>query len=213
MWNGFASFAAGALFNLAVATLIVRLIYYPATQEKNYVFTFIAFNTILYFVMGLLSGAQLGVGVGFGLFAIFSVLRYRTDPIPIREMTYLFVIIALPVINALMVSAEDLPHLLLANALMIAILYALEKGWGFCFQESKEITYERIGLITPEKRELLLADLRARTGLPVHTVDVTSIDLVNDTAVLRVYYREPRSPAQAPWEREQPEGSGWRAEP
>ncbi len=196
MWSGFASFAIGALFNLAVAALIVRLIYYPATQEKSYVFTFIAFSAILYFVMSLLSGVQLGVGVGFGLFAIFSVLRYRTDPIPIREMTYLFVIIALPVINALMVQAGDIPHLLAANALMVAILYVLEKGWGFRFQESIKVAYEKIGLITPENRALLLADLRTRTGLPVHAVEVTSIDLVNDTAVLRVYYGRPRGQAR-----------------
>ena len=85
MLNGLAGFMVGAAFNLLVALVIVRFIYYPSTQNKNYVFTFVAFSAIIYFVMGLLTSTDLSVGVGFGLFAIFSVLRYRTDPVPIRR--------------------------------------------------------------------------------------------------------------------------------
>ena len=97
------AFLFGALFNLFVAVSITRFIYYPLTQTKNYVFTFIALNTIIYFVLGMLASTSLGVGVGFGLFAIFSVLRYRTDEMPIREMTYLFTLIALPVVNSILI--------------------------------------------------------------------------------------------------------------
>jgi len=112
----YTNYILGCVFNLVVAWLIVRFIYYPVKQNKNYVFTFVAFNTTIYFVLSLLSRADLSIGVGFGLFAIFSVLRYRTDPMPTREMTYLFVIIALPVMNSILMNegswAEVLPLLL-----------------------------------------------------------------------------------------------------
>ena len=90
----------GFAANLFVALIIVRFIYYPVKQNKNYVFTFLAFNTIIFFVMSLLTTIELSVGAGFGLFAIFSVLRYRTNPMPARDMTYLFILIGLPVINS-----------------------------------------------------------------------------------------------------------------
>jgi hypothetical protein len=182
----------GAGLNLLVALLIVRFIYYPGTQNKNYVFTFLAFNTVIYFVMGLLTSVTLSVGVGFGLFAIFSVLRYRTDEIPIREMTYLFVIIALPVMNSVLMSGGALAELLLANGLVVAVLFVLEKEWGFHFEASKKITYERIDLITPANDEALLADLRQRTGLPVKRVTVGRIDFARDTAEIVIHYNEPK---------------------
>src|SRR4030042_4543204 len=123
MLNGITGFVLGAVFNLVVALVIVRFVYYPSTQNKNYVFTFLAFSTIIYFVLGLLTSVELSVGVGFGLFAIFSVLRYRTDPMPIREMTYLFIIIALPVMNSMLVSEGDIAKLAAANAIIVLLLY------------------------------------------------------------------------------------------
>ena len=164
----------GAGLNLLVALVIVRFIYYPA-QDKNYVFTFLAFNTVIYFVLGMLTDS-LSVGVGFGLFAIFSVLRYRTDEIPIREMTYLFVIIALPVMNSVLMAAGSVAELLAANAFVVAVIFVLENGWGFHFESSKKIIYERIELITPANRAALLADLCQRTGLPVKRVITGRID-------------------------------------
>ncbi len=186
----------GAGVNLLIALVIVRFVYYPGTQNKNYVFTFLAFNTIIYFVLGMLTNATLSVGVGFGLFAIFSVLRYRTDEIPIREMTYLFVIIALPVMNSLLMASGQVAPLLAANGIVVALLFVLEKEWGFHFEASKKITYERIELITPANDEALLADLRQRTGLPVKRVVVGRIDFSRDTAEITVYYDEPK-PARA----------------
>ncbi len=182
----------GAGINLLIALIIVRFIYYPGTQNKNYVFTFLAFNTVIYFVLGMLTNATLSVGVGFGLFAIFSVLRYRTDEIPIREMTYLFVIIALPVMNSVLMAAGSFAELLAANGFVVALLFVLEKEWGFHFEASKKITYERIELITPANGEALLADLRQRTGLPVKRVAVGRIDFTRDTAEITVYYDEPK---------------------
>lgn len=196
MFSDTTALILGAALNLLVAFIIVRFIYYPVTQDKSYIFTFMAFNTIIYFVLSLLASATLSVGVGFGLFAIFSVLRYRTDEIPIREMTYLFIIIALPVMNSVMVSDGNLTMLLIANAAIIALLYVLEKGWGFHFSGSKRVLYDRVEYITPENRDLLLADLRERTGLPVERVDIRRVDFLHDTADLTVYFEEP--PQDAP---------------
>src|SRR3990172_3895834 len=185
------NFILGAGFNLAIAFLIVRLIYYPRTRDKNYVFTFLSFNTVIYFVLGLLTSIELSIGVGFGLFALFSVLRYRADEIPIREMTYLFIVIALPVINSALTSNGDFIKVMIANTVMVVLLFVLEKGWGFRFEVSKRITYEKIELVTPDKRELLLDDLRKRTGLPVRLAQVGRIDFVKDTAEIMIYYEEP----------------------
>jgi hypothetical protein len=182
------SLLLGAGFNLAVAFVIVRFVYYPVTQDKHYVFTFLAFNTVIYFVLGLLTSVELSIGVGFGLFAIFSVLRYRTDEIPIREMTYLFIIIALPVMNSVLASSGDFPQVVIANGVIVALLYVLEREWGFHFAASKKITYERVDLTTPANRERLLADLRERTGLPVTRVEVGRLDFSRDTAEVKIYY-------------------------
>lgn len=190
MLDGLGGFMLGAVFNLAVALVIVRFIYYPFTQNKNYVFTFLAFNTVIYFVLALLTSVTVSVGVGFGLFAIFSVLRYRTDPIPIREMTYLFIIIALPVMNSALTSGSEWGRLLAANGMMIALLYVLEREWGFRFEASKRIVYDKVELIKPGNTEQLLADLRERTGLPVKRVAVGRIDFLRDVAELRVHYDE-----------------------
>ncbi len=186
-------FILGAGLNLLVALLIVRFVYYPATQDKTYVFTFLAFNTVIYFVLGLLTSASLSVGVGFGLFAIFSVLRYRTDEMPIREMTYLFILIALPVMNSVMISSSALTMLLVANGSVLALLFALEREWGFHFSGSKRVMYDRIDLISPAREAHLLADLRERTGLNVERVEVRRIDFLHDTADLTIYYEEPRA--------------------
>lgn len=188
MSNELITLITGVALNLAVAILIVRFIYYPLTQDKNFVFTFLAFNTIIYFVFSLLSSIELSVGVGFGLFAIFSVLRYRTEEMSPREMTYLFIIIALPVMNSALVSTADFDKLLVANGIIVLLLYALENEWGFHFEASNKITYEKIKLITPANRQLLLADLCQRTGLPVKRVEVGRIDFLHDTAELRIFY-------------------------
>ena len=186
-------FILGAGLNLLVALLIVRFVYYPATQDKTYVFTFLAFNTVIYFVLGLLTSATLSVGVGFGLFAIFSVLRYRTDEMPIREMTYLFILIALPVMNSVMISEAKVIMLLVANGAILALLIALEREWGFRFAGSKRVMYDRVDLLGPANEERLLADLRERTGLNVERVEVRRIDFLHDTADLTIFYEEPRA--------------------
>ncbi|MCU0500945.1 MAG: DUF4956 domain-containing protein [Anaerolineae bacterium] len=187
------SLFAGFAVNLLVALIIVRFIYYPANQNKNYVFTYLAFNTVIYFVMSFLTSAELSLGVGFGLFAIFSVLRYRTSTMSTREMTYLFVVIALPVMNSLVMRESEWAVLLAVNAVVVAVLFVLEREWGFHYESSQSIRYDRIDLIKLEQRALLLEDLRLRTGLPIKRVEVGRLNFLNDTAELRIFYDEPRS--------------------
>lgn len=190
----FVSLFAGFAVNLLVALIIVRFIYYPANPNKNYVFTFLAFNTIIYFVMSFLTSAELSLGVGFGLFAIFSVLRYRTSTMSTREMTYLFTIIALPVMNSVLMRGDEWLILAAVNAVVVAVLFVLEREWGFHYESSQSIRYDRIELITPENRALLLDDLRTRTGLPVKRVAIGRLNFLNDTAELKVFYDEPSGP-------------------
>jgi hypothetical protein len=178
----------GAALNLLAALVIVRGIYARENAEQRYVFAFLAFNTVIFFVLALLTSVELSVGVGFGLFAIFSVLRYRTEETPIREMTYLFVLIALPVMNAVLAPTGALGQLLLANAAVVAVLYVLERGWGFRFAASSRVIYDRIELIVPERYDELVADLRQRTGLPVTRAEVGRIDFLRDTAEVTVHY-------------------------
>lgn len=178
----------GFAANLLVALIIVRFIYFPVKQNRNYVFTFIAFNTIIFFVMSLLTTIELSVGAGFGLFAIFSVLRYRTNPMPARDMTYLFILIGLPVINSSLLAGAGWSTLLIANVAVIAVLYVLEKGWGFHYEQSQRITYERIDLIRPENRDLLLEDLRQRTGLPIKRIEIGNVDFLKDATEIKVFY-------------------------
>jgi len=174
--------------NLAIVLVIIRLIYYPVQRDKNYVFTFITFNTIVFFVMGLMNNSSISVGVGFGLFAIFSILRYRTDTIPIREMTYLFVLIALPVLNSVLLQAQSYAEFAVANLATVSVLFALEKGWGFRYQTRKTVMYERIEMIRPENWPLLLADLEQRTGLPIDHIEIGRLNFLRDSAEITLYY-------------------------
>lgn len=178
-------------FNLLVALIVVRLIYYPSTHNKSYVFTFLAFNTVIFFVLVFLNSIEIGVGVGFGLFAIFSILRYRTDPIPIREMTYLFIISALPLMNASGTGGGVWPQLVLANLAIVIILLVLEREWGFHYEASKQIVYEKIELIRPDRRAELLQDLEERTGLKILRVVVGKVDFLHDVTNLKIYYDDP----------------------
>jgi hypothetical protein len=182
----------GFCINLFVSVVIVRFIYYPLRHDKNDVFTFVAFNTVIFFVMTYLANAQLSVGVGFGLFAIFSVLRYRANAISTREMTYLFILIALPVMNSVLMSQQEWLNLSVTNVIVVAVLFVLEQGWGFRYEGFKVVKYDRIDLLKPEKHAILLEDLRHRTGLPLTRFEIGRINLVDDTVNLFVYFDEPR---------------------
>ena len=185
--NTLIDFGLSFVLNLMVVSVIIRFIYYPQQRDKDYVFTLFTFNTIIFFVMGLLNNADLSVGVGFGLFAIFSIMRYRTDTVKIRDMTYLFVLIALAVVNALLIQGQAYAEFFTVNLGVIAVLYTLEKGWGFRYETRKTITYDRIDLIQPERWPELLVDLEERTGLPIKHIEIGSLNFLRDSARITIY--------------------------
>lgn len=185
--DSFISHGLGFLINLAIIIIIVRFIYYPRQRSQEYVFTFFAFNTIIFFVMNLLNDSSISLGAGFGLFAIFSILRYRTDPIPIHEMTYLFIVTALPVINSVLLGTDAYVEFVVTNIAVIGVLFVLEMGWGFNYEIRKTIQYERIDLIRPNKWSELIADLEDRTGLPIKRVEVGNFNFLRDSVRITIY--------------------------
>lgn len=194
-------FVAGMILNLALSAIIVRGIYYPKRRVQDYIFTFMAFSTVIYLVMGLFTSVELSIGVGFGLFALFSVLRYRTDTVPIREMTYLFVMVALPIMNSILYNSGQYIELGLSDLMIIAVLWFLEQKWGFRYEHKKLVKYEKIELIRADRRDELIADLRIRTGIAVTSVDIIEIDFLRDCADLMISYDEDSSvipPVQTP---------------
>ena len=182
----------GFIVNLIVAIILIGFIYYPANRSKrDYVFTYFAFNTLIYFVSGLLRDVQLTIGFGFGLLAVFSTLRYRTEPISVKDMTYLFIVITVPFMNTLFMATRiTFSELILINVFVVILVLVLEKGWGVNYEMEKPIVYERIDLVKPENYPLLLDDLRARTGLNVKRCEVEEIDFLRDTAQLIIYYQD-----------------------
>ncbi|MDR2854965.1 MAG: DUF4956 domain-containing protein [Methanomicrobiales archaeon] len=181
---------AGALVNLVSALIIIRGIYYQKEKDYNFIFTFIVFNSIIYFIMGLFTSTELSIGVGFGMFALFSVLRYRTETVPIREMTYLFVMVALPVINAIYFREGAYENLVLVNCIIIGIMWFMEMGWGFSYEVQQHVTYDRIDLIHPSRRDELYADLSLRVGNEIIRCDIVRIDYLRDVAELNIKYKE-----------------------
>lgn len=184
-------FLAGYLVNFLFAFIIIRYIYYPRQTEHTYLFTFLAFNSVVYFIMGLFTSVEISVGAGFGLFALFSVLRYRTETVPIHEMTYLFLMVALPILNSILLTTGQYEKMLIINVLITGVIWALEKGWGFRQEiHSKEIVYEKIELVHLDNREEMLADIRARTGLNVTKIEIDRIDYLRDQVNGRIYYTD-----------------------
>ena len=180
------------VLNLAVVVTIVRGLYYPLARRKDYLFTFILVSSVVFLLCILLENVKLQLGFAFGLFAIFGILRYRTNAIPIKEMTYLFLIIGISVVNALANKKVSWAELLFTNLAILGIIFVLEKVWLVRHESSKIVVYEKIDLIKPEKYELLKKDLEERTGLTINRIEVGRIDFLRDTAKLVIYYYENR---------------------
>jgi len=175
---------------ILMITIIVRYIYYPVTKNKDYLFTYFLISLTVFLLCILLDSVKLQLGFALGLFAIFGIIRYRTDPIAIKEMTYLFLVIGISVINALSNKKISYSELIFANFLIIFITYGMERLWLLKHQSRKNITYEKIELIVPEKRDELIADLKERLGIDVIRVEIRRIDFLRDTANLRIFYYE-----------------------
>ena len=173
--------------NLLVCWIITHFFYYRKSRRRDYYFTYMLFSTAIFFILYNLQNMKIEVGIALGLFGIFSMIRYRTEQLPIREMTYLFVLIAISIINGAGM-ATSYASFIAVNLLFIAIILVLEAVGMFNRKAQKIITYEKIELIRPDRREELLADLRERTGLDIVKVQVGSINFLKDTAFLKVTY-------------------------
>lgn len=176
------------LFNLITTGVIICCMYYRKTQRRDYLFTFFMVSTTIFLMIFLLDSVKIQVGFALGLFAIFGILRYRTDTLPVREMTYLFAIIGISVINALSNHKVSILELVTTNLIFVVAFWILETTRIFKHTACKLIIYERIDLICPEKNEELLDDLRKRTGLKIAKVEVGQIDFLKDIAYVKVYY-------------------------
>jgi len=177
------------LLNTVVIMILIRWLYYSTTRRKDYLFTYILIATIVFLLCFLLESVKLQIGFALGLFAIFGIIRYRTNAMPIKEMTYLFLIIGISVINSLTSSDTSLTDLLFSNLVIVLITFGLEKLWLLKHESSKLIIYEKINLIKPEKKAELYADLSERTGIKkINRVETGKIDFLRDTCELTVYF-------------------------
>ena len=168
--------------------IIVRVIYYRIKDEKDYVFTFFMFNILTFFICFLLRKVPMEMGFALGLFAVFGILRYRTEAIPIRQMTYLFIVIGLSMINSLANKSISWLEILLANAIITIITYLIDRVWFSAIEQTKTILYENIELIKPENEQELIEDLKKRTGLQIVAVKIDKVDFLRDTAQIKIYY-------------------------
>lgn len=176
------------VINFTFLTLIIRFIYYPHSKRKDYVFTYYLISVIVFFLCFTLKKYELDIGMALGLFAIFGIIRYRTDAIPIKEMTYLFVVIGVSVINSLANKKMSYAEIMGANTIIIIILILIERYWALKQEESKSIVYENIENIKPENYEILKSDLEKRTGLEINNVTIGDIDFLRDIAKVTIFY-------------------------
>lgn len=176
--------------NISVLFILIRLIYYPIHRKKDYLFTYFLFNILIFFLCVLLNSVKLSIGFAFGLFAIFGVLRYRTEQISIKDMTYLFAVITIAVINSLASKKVSLAELLFTDGMILIVTYALEHLWLTRHEAMRFIIYDRIELIKPTNRTALYGDLQERLGVKVSRVEIGRIDLLRDTTQMRVFYFE-----------------------
>ena len=190
--------------NLLVCWILVHFFYYRKSRRRDYYFTFIVFSSAMLTLLYIMGNVEVGVGLTLGLFAIFGVIRYRTETVPIREMTYLFVIIALAAVNGLaplyrIVDLSSSPHyvlgwgnvgvMALVNLLIVLLVWILESESLVKHTTTKLVLYDRIELIVPERREELVADLEKRLGVKVDNVEIGHVDFLKDSAFIKVFYR------------------------
>ena len=174
-------------FNFVIVGIIIHFFYYPKSRRRDYYFTFSLINVSVFFLIILMGSVKLKIGFALGIFAIFGIIRYRTESVPIREMTYLFIIIALSVINALSVQISY-AELIATNCIFILVTWLLESERWLKHVSCKLILYDKIQLIVPEKRKELIADLRHRTGLNIQKIEIGHIHFLRDAAFIKVYY-------------------------
>lgn len=168
--------------------ILIRFIYYPSYKNREFFFTYFIFNVIIFLVTYMMNKVEMSIGAAFGLFAVFGILRYRTEGISIKDMTYLFLCIAMGLITSVAKGGWD--ELLLINFIILSVTALLETGLIVKKELAKTVQYENIEMIKPENHEKLLEDLRTRTGYDIHRFNIVKIDFLKDMATLRIYYFE-----------------------
>ncbi|WP_298880124.1 DUF4956 domain-containing protein [uncultured Polaribacter sp.] len=176
------------ILNFSFLTVIIRFIYYPDSKRKDYVFTYYLISLIVFFLCFTLKKYEMDIGMALGLFAIFGIIRYRTNPVDIKEMTYLFVVIGVSIINALANKKMSYAEILSANLIIVFVLLLIEKYWSLKQLVTKTIVYENIDNIKPENYNLLKKDLEYRTGLTINNVTVGDVDFLKDVATVTIFY-------------------------
>ncbi len=177
-------------FNFLVISIIVRGLYYSVARKKNYLFAFILISTIVFLICFLLDNISIGSGFALGLFAIFGIIRYRTNPIPIKEMTYLFIVIGISVINGLSNMAISYLELVFTNVITIIVVYLLERIWLVKNEASKIINYKNTELIKPGRRAELIKDLKERTNLDITKIEIGRINFSRNSVQLKIHYMD-----------------------
>ena len=186
--NDFYKMMIRFLLNLFFLTGIVKFIYYKHNQKREYLFTFFLIGIVVYFLCFTLKKYELDLGMALGLFAIFGIIRYRTLPLEVKEMTYLFVVIGISVMNSLSNKKMSYAEIIAANSIILFALYLLERYWVESKMLSKDVTYEIIENIRPENHELLKADLEKRLGIEILSFEVGNVNFLRDVAKITVYY-------------------------
>lgn len=177
--------------NLASVFIIIRFIYYPSYRNREFFFTFLIFNLVIFLITFLLNKIEMSMGAAFGLFAVFSIMRYRSEDISIKDITYLFLCIAIGLITAVARGGWD--ELMLINLIIFVLTMLLETNILMKKELGKVVMYENIEMIKPENQQKLLDDLRARTGLNIHRYSIVKIDFLRDMAMIRVYYYDTKN--------------------
>lgn len=177
--------------DLVSVFILIRFIYYPNYRTKEFFFTFFIFNLIIFLITYMMNKVEMSMGAAFGLFAVFSIMRYRSEDISIKDLTYLFLVIAIGLITA--VSKGGWDELSLINAIIIVVTLLLESNLLMKRELGKSVLYENIEMIKAENQEKLLEDLRTRTGLNIHRFSITKVDFLRDMATIRVYYYDTKS--------------------
>ncbi|TSA35969.1 MAG: DUF4956 domain-containing protein [Porphyromonadaceae bacterium] len=192
------------VFNFIMTIILIRFLYYPHSKRKDFFFIFMIFSTIVFLLCFMLGKVSVQLGFALGLFAIFGILRYRTDTIPIKEMTYLFLMVGISVVNSLSDKSISWSELLFANLVIILITWYLEMIWMKKKEDFMDIRYEKIELIPPSRHAELLEDLKKRTGLNVYRFRIDRINFLRDTVKIRIFFRHEKEVNRLPAEPKKP---------
>ena len=195
-WEDFIELVIRLTIHMIFITIVVRYIYYPVAKRKDFLFTYILVSVSVFLLCFLLSSVKLELGFALGLFAIFGIIRYRTDAIPIKEMTYLFIVIGLSVMNALINKKVSLLEMGFANLVILGTTFALERVWLLRHESQKIVVFDNIDLIQEGRHAELVADLEKRTNIKINRIEIGKIDFLRDIVLIRIFFYEDQQHTQ-----------------